>query len=183
MATFVALLRGINVGGNKAVKMAALKALCAAAGFADARTLLQSGNVVFAATGEPRDIAGTLESAIRAEFGFPVAVIVRTAGDLDRIVADNPFGREATDDPGHLVVMFLDRDAEGAAVARLAADHGGPETIASGDRALYIYYPDGIGRSKLTNALIEKRIGVTGTARNWNTVTKLLAMTEASGAA
>ena len=76
--------------------------------------------------------------------------------------------------------MFTDRDPDGDALARLAAEHGGPERIAAGGGAVYIHYPDGIGRSKLTNVELEKKLGVVGTARNWNTVTKLLAMTEAS---
>lgn len=179
MAMFVALLRGINVGGNKQVKMAALKALCEAAGYADVRTLLQSGNVVLSAKdGKPAAVAATLARAIEAHFGFSVDVVVRTPVEMAAIVEGNPFADAAANDPSHLVVMFLDRDPGEEAVARVAAGHAGPETIAAGDRAVYIHYPDGIGRSKLTNVELEKRLGAVGTGRNWNTVTKLLAMTE-----
>ncbi|MEQ8699923.1 MAG: DUF1697 domain-containing protein [Bauldia litoralis] len=176
MTTFVALLRATNVGGNNLVKMAALKALCQKAGFGDVRTLLQSGNVVFTASGKPAAIADGLKASIANAFGFSIAVFVRTAGELETTVGANPFAREAADAPGQVVAMFVDRDPAAEALERLAADHAGPERIAAGDRVLYIHYPDGLGRSKLTNALVEKRLGVTGTARNWNTMTRLLAM-------
>ena len=151
MATFVALLRGINVGGNKPVKMATLKA-SARRGLrrrADAAAERQRRLHGAGPAGGHR--GRRLESAIVAEFGFPVAVDRPYGRGPRGNDPDNPFGREATDDPGHTVVMFSTSDPAEAAVARLAADHAGPEKIASGDRALYIYYPDGIGRSKLTN--------------------------------
>jgi uncharacterized protein (DUF1697 family) len=156
----IALIRGINVGGHKKVAMADLRRICEAQGCTNVRTLLNSGNVVF--EGRKPD-AKKLEAAIGAK------VILRTPAELDRVIARVPF---ATDDPGHLLVMFLEHEP------KAPLDWPGPEKVHLDGRHLYLYYPDGAGRSKLTNALIEKRLDVSGTARNWNTVTKLAALCE-----
>lgn len=164
MASFVAFLRGINVGGNNLIPMAALKATCESAGLTDVRTYLQSGNVLFTTT--RKDPARLIEKALELD----VTVIVRTIDELRAVIAKNPFEDEAKTDPGRLVVVFLEREPS----AKL--DWPGPEVIKPAGRELYIYYPDGQGRSKLTNAYIEKKLGMRGTARNWNTVTKLLTL-------
>lgn len=183
MTVFVSLLRGINVGGNKTVAMAALKALYESLGLEGARTLLNSGNVVFATTEKDRaKLARKIEAAIEKEFGFRPAVMLRDAVALKEIVAQNPFPDVAKRDPGHLVVMFLASRPGKDAPKRLAAAYDGPEEIRIAGEDAYITYPNGIGRSKLTNALLEKQLGVAGTARNWNTVTKLLEMIEATEA-
>lgn len=168
MALSVAFIRGINVGGNKLLPMAQLKAACESAGLTDVRTFLQSGNVIFNTT--RKDPAALIEKALDMD----VKVIVRTLDELQKVIARNPFKDEAADDPGHLIVVFLEREP----TAKL--EWPGPEVIKPSGRELFIYYPDGQGRSKLTNALIEKKLGMRGTARNWNTVTKLrdLALTQ-----
>jgi uncharacterized protein (DUF1697 family) len=179
MAVHIALLRGINVGGNKPIRMEALRALCQSIGFTDARTLLQSGNVVFRAdAGGPDKLARTLETAIAAEFGFAVTVLVRRPAELADVIRRNPFPQEAADAPGRLVVMFLDAAPGKAAIDRLTGALAGPEIVTLAGREAFIVYPDGIGRSKLTNVAIEKLLGVAGTARNWNTVTRLDALAE-----
>jgi uncharacterized protein (DUF1697 family) len=162
--THVALLRAINVAGHGMISMADLRAKFAAAGFQDAQTLLQSGNVVFSGKGKPAQ----MEKAIEAKVGTDV--LVRTAAEWAKIVAANPFRAEARNDPGRLVVMFL-KDAP-----ERAFEWPGPERMQLAGRALYVVYPNGQGKTKLTGALIEKRLGTRGTARNWNTVTKLAAM-------
>ena len=165
---YIALLRGINVGGNKMVAMADLRALAEKLGFEEPRTLLQSGNLVFRSA--KRDVQALLAAKLDCE------VIVRTAEEWKRIVANNPFEREAKEDPGHLLVMCL-RDAPPAgAVEDLRSAIRGRERVEVRGRDAYFVYPDGVGRSKLTNALIEKKLATRGTARNWNTVTKLLAL-------
>lgn len=164
MASFVAFLRGINVGGKNLIPMATLKASCESAGLTDVRTYLQSGNVLFTTT--RKDPARLIEKALERD----VKVIVRTIDELRAVIAKNPFGDEAKTDPGRLVVIFLEREPS----AKL--EWPGPEVIKPAGRELYIYYPDGQGRSKLTNAYIEKKLGMRGTARNWNTVTKLLTL-------
>ncbi len=179
MPVQVAFLRGINVGGNKAVPMARLKALFEALGFAQVKTHLNSGNVVFAATEKDRaKLANAIEDSLEKAFGFRPATILRDAAALKKIMERNPFPKMATDDPSHLVVMLLATKPDKDASKRIAAAHRGVEEIRILGEDAFITYPNGIGKSKLTNALLEKQLGVAGTARNWNTLTKLLAMAE-----
>jgi uncharacterized protein (DUF1697 family) len=177
MTLHIALLRGINVGGNKMIAMADLRDLLAKLGFTDARSLLQSGNLVFSSTRRtPAQLEALLDAEIEKRIGVQSDVFVRTAAELAEVVARNPFAEEAKRDPGHLLVMFL-RDAPDAqAVAALNAAIVGRETVRVIGRHAYAIYPDGMGRSKLTNAVIEKKLGTRGTARNWNTVMKLAAL-------
>jgi uncharacterized protein (DUF1697 family) len=175
MPVYVSLLRGINVGGNKLIKMDRLKALCERLGFESPKTLLNSGNVVFATDERIRKkLTATLEDAIEQEIGFRPTVVIRSAAELQKVVERNPFPKMAKADPGHLVWMAFAAKPDTAAKARLAAVCSGPEEIEIAGEDAYITYPNGIGRSKLTNALLEKHFGVAGTARNWNTATKLL---------
>ena len=179
MTTLVSLLRGINVGGNKTIRMERLRALYEALGFASVRTLLNSGNVVFAASGtSSAKLTKTIEAALEKEFGFRAAVIVRSAAELKKIAEGNPFPGMAKSDPSHLVVMFLASKPDKGAKARLAEAYSGVEEIRISGETVYLTYPNGIGKSKLTNTLLEKHLGVMGTARNWNTVTKLVELAE-----
>jgi uncharacterized protein (DUF1697 family) len=166
MTQFIGFIRGINVGGNKLLPMASLKASCESAGLTDVRTYLQSGNVIFRST--RKDPARLIEEALDLD----VKVVVRTAAELQKVVAANPFA--SVGNTSLLIVMFLSDEPSKEAQAALRAAHAGPEEIRFAGRELYLYYPNGMGRSKLTNAVIERKLGVTATARNWNTVTKLL---------
>ncbi len=180
MPVQVAFLRGINVGGNKTISMAKLKALFETLGFGDVKTHLNSGNVVFAAEDRNRaKLTRTIEEAIEKEFGFRPATVLREAKALRRIVEKNPFSKMAKDDPSHLVVMLLSAKPDKDAGKRLADACRGVEDVRVAGEDAYITYPNGIGTSKLTNVVLEKHLGVAGTGRNWNTVTKLLAMAEA----
>jgi uncharacterized protein (DUF1697 family) len=170
MTTQIALLRGINVGGNKMVAMSDLRALAARLGLRDARTLLQSGNLIFRSDKQPAKLEALLEKELDG-----VTVFVRNAAEWAQIVARNPFPAEAKNDPGHLLVMLL---KEAKDVTSLQAAIVGREVLRADGRQLYIVYPDGQGTSKLTNALIERKLGTRGTARNWNTVMKLAALTQ-----
>ncbi len=163
MPTYVGLLRGINVGGNKKVAMSDLREHLTQAGFTEVRTLLQSGNVIFSSKTRPR-----IDQLFDSHF------IVRTAAEWSLIVERNPFPREAKDDPAHLVVMALDDAPTPLALKALRDAVVGREVIKADGRQLYMFYPDGQGTSKLTNALIERKLGMRGTARNWNTVLKIL---------
>jgi uncharacterized protein (DUF1697 family) len=180
MSTHVALLRGINVGGRNMIAMSALRDLLAELGFAGARTLLQSGNVVFASD---RRTGAALERLLEAETatrcGVSADYLVRTAEQWKTIVARNPFKDEAERDPSHLVVTFLKTAPHAKDVRALQEAIEGPETVRAVGQQLYVVYPAGIGRSKLTNMLIERKLGSRATGRNWNTVLKLAAMTEA----
>jgi uncharacterized protein (DUF1697 family) len=174
MNAYIALLRGINVGGNKLVAMADLRALVARLGFADVRTLLQSGNLVFRGDRRsPAQLERVLEAETARRLGLEAAWFVRTADEWHAVVARNPFRAEAARDPARLAVLVLKDPPAARAVATLRAAITGRETVRAARRHLYVVYPDGMGRSRLTHALIEKLLGTRATGRNWNTVRKL----------
>jgi uncharacterized protein (DUF1697 family) len=174
MPVHIALLRGVNVGGQTSLAMAKLRAMFDELGFAGARTLMQSGNAVFEASASSGDaLEHRLEAQAKKRFGRPFDFFVRDAKEWARVIAKNPFEAEAKSDPGHLVVMALKDAPAASAVKALQAAIKGREIVRVDGRHAYIVYPDGIGRSKLTNALIEKTLATRGTARNWNTVMKL----------
>lgn len=178
MTIHLALLRGINVGGHKQISMADLRDLLTQLGLADVRSLLQSGNLVFGATGRTSaQLERLLETEAEKRLALQTDFFVRTAKEWEGVVAHNPFRKEATRDPGHLLVMFLKDAPSVTAVKALQAAVTGREVLRAGGKHLYIVYPDGIGRSRLTNAVIDKRLGTRGTGRNWNTVLKLAALT------
>ena len=175
MASYVALLRAVNVAG-KSLAMAALRDYASAPGLDDPRTLLQSGNLIFRSTGKkPAELERLLEREAEKRLGVTTDFLVRSERELAAIIASNPFAAAARRDPAHLLVLFLKDKPAPDAVAALRKGIVGRESIAADDRQLYIVYPDGIGRSKLTTSLIEKKIATRGTGRNWNTLVKLAA--------
>ena len=179
MTVAISLLRGINVGGHHLIPMAALRALYEELGVRQPQTYLQSGNVVFRASA--RDLArlgGRLEAAIENRFGFRPDVMIRTAAELRDVIARNPFATRRGIEPAKLAVLFLARDPGAAARGKLRGIDTGPEELRIHDRELYIYFPNGMGRPKLSAQLIEKTLETPGTARNWNTVTRLAEMAE-----
>jgi uncharacterized protein (DUF1697 family) len=179
MTIYFGFLRGINVGGHKQVAMADLRELLTQRGFTDVRSLLQSGNLVFrgkARTGA--QLERMLEAEAKKRLALQTDFFVRTAPEWQAVVARNPFHEAAERDPGHLVVMLLKDAPRAKDVEALQAANTGPEVVRVDGRHAYIVYPTGIGRSRLTNALIEKKLGTRGTGRNWNTVLKLGAVAE-----
>jgi uncharacterized protein (DUF1697 family) len=179
MTTYIGLLRGINVGGNKMVAMADLRAMITKLGFSDVTTLLQSGNVVFrGAAKAPAKLEAQLEAALEKRLGFNVEFHVRTADEWSALVSANPFRAEAKKDPGHLLVSCFKAPLDKANVKALQAAItaiGGPEILHADGRHMYMMFPDGIGNSK-ANRVIDRKLGALGTARNWNTVLKLAAL-------
>jgi uncharacterized protein (DUF1697 family) len=175
----IALIRGINVGGHKAVAMSDLRDLLAGLGFDGARSLLQSGNLVFRCSAHTdASLERLLEIEAEKRLGLHADFFIRSAKEWREVVARNPFRREAERDPGHLVLMFLKAAPNAKYVKAVQAAIVGPEIVRADGRHLYIVYPAGIGKSRLTNALIEKKLGIRGTARNWNTVLKLAALAD-----
>jgi len=172
----VALLRGINLGGHNRVSMPELRSLLVAAGFEDVRTILQSGNVIVTPPGKgvPR-IGAAIEKAIEDGFGLGIRVMTRTREELAAIIAGNPF-LDPGADPKFLHTVFLDTAPEQHRVGDLDPDRSPPDRFSVSGREIYVQYPAGSGRSKLNLDYFEKKLGVAGTARNWNTVTKLLAL-------
>jgi uncharacterized protein (DUF1697 family) len=179
LTTHIALLRAVNVGGRGKVAMADLRALLADLGFEAPRSLLQSGNLVFRSQSTGAALEALLEKEAEARLGLATDFLVRTAAQWTDIVAANPCPAMARDDPSHLVVMPLKSPPDAIGLKALRAWIPGRETIAAAGRELYITYQDGIGASKLTGAVIERQLKARGTARNWNTVTKLAALASA----
>jgi uncharacterized protein (DUF1697 family) len=171
----LALLRAVNIGGRKATT-ADLRAMMADLGLADARTLLQTGNLVFRSKATGAALEVELEAGFEKRFGYRSDVLVRAAAEWKAVLAANPHAEMAERDPSHLVVVALKSAPDAADVAALQGSVQGPEIIAAVGRELFITYPAGIGSSKLTGAVIERRLRTRGTARNWNTATKLAAM-------
>lgn len=176
MAAFVALLRGVNVGGRTTVPMARLKAIAETLGLTAPRTLLQSGNLVFRT--DRTDVAvleRMLESAIADAFGYGADVLLRDAAAWEAAMAANPFAEEARRDPGHTLLMALRTPPSDAAGTALAGAATGDERVAVVGIHAYLVFPAGISKTKLTNVRIERLLGTRGTARNWNTVEKIAA--------
>jgi uncharacterized protein (DUF1697 family) len=175
MPVFIALIRGINVGGHKKLKMAEVKVLCEGLGLGGVRTHLQSGNVLFRTSRTDRaKLAKEIEAALQVD----AKVILRTADELRKAIAANPMVEEARAEPSGFVVTFLSEKPAAAAMQALRDGYAGPEKMHLHGAELYIHYGSGMGTSKLTNTLIERKLGVAGTARNWNTVTRLLEMAD-----
>ena len=171
---YAALLRGINVGGNKKVPMADLRAMTAKLGFDDPRTLLQSGNLVFSAKSQPMaKLEALLEDATKKHIGVECSYLLRSADEWKAIVAANPFRAQAKSDPSHLAVTFCREAPDVGALKALRAEARGEEDFRVVGRELFVWYPDGMGQSKLAIALGRNRLGTICTARNWNTVLKV----------
>jgi uncharacterized protein (DUF1697 family) len=176
MIVGIALLRAVNVGG-RSLKMADLVSLASDLGFAQPRTLAQSGNLVFETQDAPdAALERRMEAAASARFGFAIDFVVRSAAEWRTVIAKNPFLDAARDDPSHLLVMPLKTAPPKGALDALRAAIKGREEVALAGRDAYMVYPDGIGRSKLTIQVIERHLRTRGTARNWNTALKLAAM-------
>jgi uncharacterized protein (DUF1697 family) len=176
MTSYIALLRGVNVGGNKMVAMAELRDMLTSLGFLDAKTLLQSGNAVFRGkTQAPAKLEKFLEAETAKRLKLTCDFHVRSAEDLRAAIDANPLKAEAQKDPSRLLVTFYKAPLDTAAVKAAQTAIDGPEIVRCDGRHLYMYYPDGQGNSK-AGAVVGKILKVNGTGRNWNTVLKLAAL-------
>jgi uncharacterized protein (DUF1697 family) len=172
----IVLLRAVNLGPHNKVGMGDLRAMAEGLGFERCQTLIQSGNLIFDSQPTGARLERLLEQTARERLGLETDFFVRTSKEWAALIAANPFPAEARKDPAHLVLMCL-KEAPGAqALAALRQGIKGRERVELDGRQAYVVYPDGIGHSKLTVALIEKKLGTSGTGRNWNTVLKLAAL-------
>jgi uncharacterized protein (DUF1697 family) len=177
MATQVVLLRGINVGAHNRIAMADLRGLLADLGYRDARTLVQSGNIVLSSDLAPDGLAGELEGAIAGRFGVQTPVLVRTRDELAAVVALDPLGDVAQEHKLYQV-SFLSAEPDSEVVQKIAEVDFAPERFVHVGREIYAWHPGGIHSSRLARTLSDKRLGVVATARNWKTTTKLLEMAD-----
>jgi len=174
---YIALLRAVNLAGRNRVAMSDLRELLGALRFDDCRTLLQSGNLIFRSSARSAaEIERTLEREAKTRLGLDADFFIRTADEWAALVKRNPFRAEAARDPARLLAMCFKAAPEAAAVKELQAAIRGREVVRVDGRQGYIFYPDGVGRSRLTHTLIERKLGTRGTGRNWNTVLKLAAL-------
>lgn len=173
MATYVALLRGVNIGQNL-LKMDRLRELCGKIGMKNARTYVQSGNLVFEADGNASKWERALERRLAGETRLPVSVLIRTAAEMKKVLAGNPFVKEKGIDTKRLAVVFLQEAPSKSALEKMHAVDAGNERFHCAGREIYIHCPDGFARTKLY--ALDKFLAQRTTTRNWNTVTKLSAM-------
>jgi uncharacterized protein (DUF1697 family) len=178
--TVISMLRGINVGGNRIIKMDALKAVYESLGLEGVQTFIQSGNVVFRTRQcALAPLGKRIEDAIEKKFGFRPGVLCRTAPELRALIEANPFATRPDIHPGKLLVVFLSGTIDDAARKNLLNVKADPEEMLMGGAELYIYFPNGQARPKLKMADVEKAHKRSWTGRNWNTVNKLLEIAEA----
>jgi len=179
MTTYIGLLRAVNLPGHNKIGMSDLRGLLTGLGMRDVATLLQSGNVVFRSdVRAPSELEILIETAAARRLQLSTDLLVRSHKEWKAIIADNPFPKEAAQDPSHLLATPLKSAPPRANVAALQDAIAGREIVRVQSRCAYIVYPDGIGRSRLTSAVIEKKLGTRCTARNWNTVLKLDALAD-----
>lgn len=180
MQVIISLLRGVNLGGHHQVKMADLCALYGTLGHCDARSHINSGNIVFRCRQKNLSaIAKKLENAIEKKYGFHVDVVVRTTAELRDVVRRNPFAKRTNIEPSKFLVTFFAQNPAAEICTQIRCLKPDPKQLHLDGRELYTYFPEGVGQSKLFRALSGKALKKEGTARNWNTVLKLLEIADA----
>ena len=177
MARLIVLLRGVNLASRNRIAMGDLRDAVEEAGFDDVSTYVQSGNVVLTSKASAKRVGADVQRLLADRFDLDVAVVVRTRAELAAVVKRNPFGKVATN-PKLYQVTFLEQAPAAEVLRKLEAAAAGKEQVTHIGRELYAWHPDGVGRSKLATLMAGKGLGVTGTARNWTTVTKLLELAE-----
>jgi uncharacterized protein (DUF1697 family) len=177
MPRYAVLLRGINLGSTNRVSMPSLREALAEAGFDGVRTYMQSGNVALSSRAKPGTVGSRCEQVVADRFGLDIRVLVRTRDELAEVVRRNPLGTVAKS-PKRYQVSFLERELDDGVAARLEAAAASRERVVVSGREIYAWHPDGVARSKLWALLAGRDLGVAATARNWDTVTSLLALAE-----
>jgi uncharacterized protein (DUF1697 family) len=177
-STYVALLRGVNVGGKNKLPMKELVAIFSAAGCSEVRNYIQSGNVIFKSTaGLAKRLPSIVEAQIQRQFGFQTRLVVRTVEELKQVAASNPFLAQGADE-GLLSVMFLGNSPEAASIAKLDPDRSPPDTYVVQRDAIFLCTPNGLAKTKLSNAYFDSKLQTVSTGRNWRTVLKLIELME-----
>src|SRR5580700_3765476 len=180
MPVVISMLRGVNLAAHNRIKMEALRELYESLGLLDVQTYVQSGNVVFRTRERSADLLGKrIEDAIEKAFGFRAGVVLRNASEMRAAIAKNPFASRQGIDPSKLLVTFLAGEPGAEARDKALAIETAPEELRIDGREVYIYFPNGMARPKMSWPRIEKALKTSGTGRNWTTVNKLLEMAEA----
>jgi uncharacterized protein (DUF1697 family) len=177
MPIYIAMLRGVNIGAHKRMKMEKLRASCEGLGFEKVATFIQSGNVVFKAGRiSPEALSKKIEACIVADFGFSSEVILRSKDEMGKIIAKNPFAKQHGIDTQKLHVVFLSEAPPQSAVKKLQSLTIPPDKLDVAGKEIYFYFPNGVSGSSLWKHPVDRVLGVSATMRNWNTVSKLYEM-------
>lgn len=175
--TFITMLRGVNMTGHNTIKMTRLADMFRQLGYADAETYIQSGNIVFSCQNRNIDyVSSEIRKAILSEFNLNIAVITRTSDEMRKIILANPYLQEPNFDPSKMAVLFLETKPSEEQILKVADIDYPPDKFQIKGCEIYIYCPNGFGKTKLYTNFFEAKMKVIGTARNWNTVNKLLEM-------
>lgn len=176
--TYISILRGINVGGQKKVRMEDLRKVYEDLGFRDVQSYIQSGNVIFTAGLKTSDqqLAATIEKGVKEKFGFDVPVIIRTSDEMKNIIEANPFLNKENIDKEKLHVTFLADIPEQAKLNNIEMDDYSPDRFIVLNREVFLYCPGGYGKTKLSNTFFERKLNVKATTRSWKTVNKLMVL-------
>jgi uncharacterized protein (DUF1697 family) len=168
------MLRGINVSGQKKIRMAELRSLFESLNLVNVKTYVQSGNVVFDSTEQDAsELAKLIKAQIEQFFGYAVSVFIREPKDFQRIIANNPFSNERNEDPARLYVTFLYSPPSKTKLSNLVIPNDGADEFFVGEKEIFLFCPNGYGRTKLSNNFFEKKLNVPATTRNWKTVNAL----------
>ncbi|MCB0417444.1 MAG: DUF1697 domain-containing protein [Bdellovibrionaceae bacterium] len=178
MKTHIALLRGINVSGQKSVKMDKLRTLCEKLGFKEVMTYVQSGNIVLKSPLSAPGVEKKLMAGIKKTFGFDVPVLVFSPADFSKVLKGSPYAKQKGVALDRLYVTFLAKPAPKAGLQKLGAISSGKDTFTAKGKFVYLHCPEGYGRSKLSNNVVEKALGLLATTRNWKTINELLEMSK-----
>lgn len=179
MQTYISILRGINVSGHRIIKMDALKKLLLRLGYTSVHSYIQSGNLIYrSADADLKAISVILKNAIEKEFGFEVPIITLTSGILKEIINNNPFKNDQSKDPGQLYITFLSEKPNSGYIQNLKKSEYPTEEFELTGNAVYLYCPKGYNNTKLNNNLLEKKLNVCATTRNWKTINELSAIAE-----
>ncbi|MEJ2108108.1 MAG: DUF1697 domain-containing protein [Acidiferrobacteraceae bacterium] len=180
LTSYIAMLRGINVGGQKRIRMDDLRALMQGLGYGRVRTYIQSGNLLFEGRkGTARSHEGRIEQAIADQYGYQVACLIRTAPEMKEIASANPFLQRSGYDPAKFHVTFLDGLPKPNLAKELAEVVSGKDEIRVRGGEVYLFCPNGYGKTRYSNTFIERKLGLSATTRNWRTVRQLLEMASA----
>lgn len=179
MKTYIAILRGINVSGSKMIKMNELRAHLEGIGLQNITSYIQSGNLIFRfQDADPEIPALAIEKKIKKEWGFTVPVLVKTLEEWKDVLMNNPFLNERNEDIGKLHVTFLSHTPDKVLIDKLADFNSGTDEFIFSGKAIYLFCPNGYGRTKLTNNFFESKLKTSATTRNWKTVIKLAELAE-----
>ena len=177
--TCITMLRGVNMTGHNTIKMTRLADMFRQLGYTDAETYIQSGNIVFTChNGDIDDVSSGIRKSVLSEFNLNIAVIIRTLDEMKKIISANPFMEEPDFDPSKMAVLFLEFRPSEEQILKVAGIDYPPDKFRINGSEIYIYCPDGFGKTKLYTNFFEAKMKVTGTARNWRTLNKLIEMAE-----